>query len=182
MKWLRVTKTLSAIQVYNLVDNNITKASIRYHPAQQSIRFYCSELQRVFFVDTHHYRNNIFGIKNEYGFLEAKIQLTNEAGTQESGVIEYKNQRIEFTFFHNNRMSELVIYREDGIKPLEMCTIEIDEKPGETALFINKSSQGLYASLIWGLYWHCTIRREVKSFEIPVKQLTIPVQPVAMSE
>ncbi len=156
MKWIRTTKSLTAVQAYNLVEGKITRETLRYHPVQQSARLNCNGEQRVFFIDLRGVRSNQFTIRNEYGFQEASIQVENNDPNKESGIILYEQHKIEFSFFHNRPVSELVIYDLGGIKPMATCSLHMDLDANEAPLFINKSFRGLYASLIWGLYW-CTI-------------------------
>lgn len=153
MKWIRITQSLTAVQAYNLVEGRITRETLRYHPLQQSARLNCNGEQRVFFIDLHGLRNNQFTIRNEYGFHEASIQVENGDPNKESGIILYKQHKIEFSFFHNQPVSELVIYDLGGIKPMAACSLHMELEENKAPLFINKSFRGLYASLIWSLYW-----------------------------
>ncbi len=153
MKWIRITKSLTAVQAYNLVEGKVIRETLRYHPVQQSARLNCNGEQRVFFIDLRGARSNQFTIRNEYGFHEASIQVENGDPNKESGVILYEQHRIEFSFFHNKPVSELVIYDLGGLKPMAACSLHMDLEGNEAPLFINKSFRGLYASLIWSLYW-----------------------------
>jgi hypothetical protein len=153
MKWIRFTKSQSAVQAYNLVEGKLTLETLRYHPVQRSVRLNCGGQQRVFFIEPQGFRNSQFTIKNEYGFYEGRIHIDSTGANQESGVLEYEQQKIQFTFSHNKAVSELVIYKQDGIKPMAVCGLQMDLDENDTPLFINKSFGGLYASLIWSLYW-----------------------------
>lgn len=153
MKWIRLTKPAAEVQAYNLVQSKIIKETLRYHPQQQSARLNCNGQQRLFFIEPQGLRNTQFVIKNEYGFYEAKIGVGYTSPKEESGVIEYEQQKIQFTFFHDKLVSELVIYKQDGLKPIAVCDLQMSMDEKEIPLFVNKSVQGLYASLTWSLYW-----------------------------
>lgn len=154
MNWIRLTKNDSAVQVYNLLEGKITREVLRYHPLQQSARLNCNGLQRVFFVEPQGFRNTQFTIKNEYGFYEGKISISDITTTEEAGWIEYEQHKIQFTFFHNSAASELVIYKSDGLRPLAVCGLATDADEKTAPLFINKSFHALYAGLVWSFYWY----------------------------
>jgi len=160
MKWIRLTKSYSAVQVYNLVESKTIKGIMRYHPVQQSVRLSCNGSQRVFFIEMHGFRNSQFSIKNEYGFCEGKIHIDNAGHNEETGLIEYRQQKIQFTFFHNRPVSELVVYGQDGIKPAAVCGLQLEPEEQGHPIYINKSFRGLYAGLIWGLHW-CLVSKTV---------------------
>ena len=153
MKWIRLTKSYTAVQVYNLVEGKLTLETLRYHPVQQSVRLNCGGQQRVFFIEPHGFRNSQFTIKNEYGFYEGKIHVDSNGNNEEAGSIEHEAHKIQFTFSHNKAVSELALYKQDGLKPIAVCSLQMEADEKEMPLFINKSFSGLYASLIWSLYW-----------------------------
>ena len=153
MKWIRLTKSHSPVQAYNLVEGKFILETLRYHPVQQSVRLNCNGQQRVFFIEPQGFRNSQFTVKNEYGFYEGKIHVDSNGKNEESAIIEYEENKIQFTFFRNKPVAELVIYKQDGIKPMAVCSLQMDLDENDTPLFINKSFGGLYASLIWSLYW-----------------------------
>jgi hypothetical protein len=173
MKWIRLTKPVAAVQVYNLVQSKIIKETLRYHPQQQSARLNCNGQQRLFFIEPQGFRTTHFVIKNEYGFHEAGIHIGYTSLKEESGIIEYEQQKIQFTFFHDKLVSELVIYKQDGLKPIAVCELQLDMDEKEIPLFTNKSFHGLYASLIWSLYWWLITDRDRVATEIFSKAVPV---------
>lgn len=99
MKWIRITKSLTAVQVYNLVEGKTTREILRCHAVQQSVRLNCNGEQRVFFIDLRGMRSSQFTIRNEYGFHEASIQVDNGDPVKKSGVIAYDQHKIDLVSF-----------------------------------------------------------------------------------
>jgi hypothetical protein len=175
MKWIQLTKSYSAVQAYNLVEGKFILETLRYHPVQQSARLNCNGEQRVFFIEPQGFRNSQFTIKNEYGFSEGRIHIDSTGANQESGVLEYEQQKIQFTFSHNKAVSELVIYKQDGIKPMAVCGLQMDLDENEQPMFINKSLRGLYASLAWSLYWRLITAAKTMVADDYLKAVLSPV-------
>ncbi len=151
MNWNRISNNNSEVQVYSLEEENGISETLRYYPLQESIRLNCNGEQRVFFVELHGFRNNEYRIKNEYGFYEGKIHIEIQSIHKESGYLESKGNKIQFSFSQDNSGSEIIINRPASPLPLAICDVSIALSPSNETT--SKSNFPLYASLIWGLYW-----------------------------
>jgi hypothetical protein len=148
MKWTLISHPASALLVFNLMEGNIVKEVLRYHPLQQSARISCQGGQRLFFIEG---RGNHFIYKNEYGFDIGKLSF--EHLHHEGGTIEIEEKKFHYGPATGNS-AELVIHEHDRLQPFVSCDFFQTTGKRESLLRTSRQTLHEYAGLLLGLCWY----------------------------
>lgn len=149
MKWIVLNQTSPVVHLFNLVDHNTVKETLRYNIVQQSVRLTSNQRQRVYFIEHAGFRHSQYVFKNEYGFESGRIYTESTSGS--NGFLDSGKGKSQYTF-KQKPSPELVLYEEDGIKPRLICALQ----PAINNMEVGNTFGPEQASLLWGLYWYLT--------------------------
>jgi hypothetical protein len=113
MKWEPVSTNDSTTE-YELTDAGEVKAKLRYNASQHSIRIYCNDVKRLFFIE-------------HTGFLKSKTIFTNEYGVEVGKLhnntsVEYNGNKYNYYFSSTN---QLVAFNKKASHSLAECELKL---------------------------------------------------------
>jgi hypothetical protein len=149
MKWVIANNKKSLLQEYHLIEQDKTKAIVKYNPTQRSARITIGDKHRLFFIESTGSLTGKYIFKNEYG-IEVGMMSNNRWGKEGAITIESK----KYTYkIQNSPLAELTIYDENN-KPLASCGLSTGINGASLSLSShnNAGSNYLLLGLCWFLY------------------------------
>ena len=159
MKWVLVKHPYTAVQKFQLEDNNVVKAVLKFNQNQQSARINTGKEQKLFFLERSGIWNNKIIFKSGYGIERGKLSFDKNF---HAGTVELEHKKFQFTI-QDSPKPVLVIYEHHHSTPLVTCQLESD---GENLYDVVPEERDLeqeYASLLLGLCWVLNAATEKES-------------------
>jgi len=116
MKWTLISNAPTGIKEFQLVQDGLVLAIMKYSPEQQSIRITFEDQHLVFFLEDTGYANRIL-FKNVYGVDLGKFTRRNHAGR-----IEINNEIYDYNMVEGNQ-PKLIVHQHNKQEPLAVCQI-----------------------------------------------------------
>lgn len=151
MKWVMTNNKKALLQEYQLLEQDSTKAIVKYNPVQRSARISVGDKHRLFFIESAGSLTGKYSFKNEYG-LEVGMMANDKLGGDGSVTIESK----KFIYkIQNNPVAELTIYDGNTNKVLARCGLATGINGTSLSLSQQNNNAGsnyLLLGLCWFLF------------------------------
>ena len=118
MKWTLISNAPTGIKEFQLVQDGLVLAVMKYSPEQQSIRITFEGHHLVFFLEDTGYANRIL-FKNVYGVDLGKFTIHNRNRT---GRLEINNEIYDYNMVDGN-LPKLIVHQHNKQEPLAVCQI-----------------------------------------------------------
>ncbi|OQP58198.1 hypothetical protein A3860_07690 [Niastella vici] len=116
MKWNLISNAPTGIKEFQLVQDGLVLAIMKYSPEQQSIRITFDDQHLVFFLEDTGYANRIL-FKNVYGVDLGKFTHRNH-----SGRLEINNEVYDYNLVAGPN-PKLIVHQHNKQEPLAVCQI-----------------------------------------------------------
>jgi hypothetical protein len=120
MKWEVVSSNANQ-ELYELWHNEKKLLTLDYHPFTSSARINYPAERRVFLIRKEGFLRNKTVLRNEYGVRIG--QLGYDKGSSQSGTLELNDEKFNYRF-HNNSLSELIVYKNSPDIPFVTCVLK----------------------------------------------------------
>ena len=148
MKWVLTNNKKALLQEYHLLDEENTKAIVKYNPVHRSARISIGDKHRLFFIESAGSLTGKYIFKNEYG-LEVGMMSNDRWGKEGSITIESKKYIYKI---QNNPLAELTIY--DGVTHQALVSCGISTGINGTSLSLSQQTNNADSNyLLLGLCW-----------------------------
>lgn len=148
MKWVITNNKKALLQEYHLLEQENTKAIVKYNPAQRSARISVDDKHRLFFIESAGSLTGRYTLKNEYG-LEVGSMGNDKWGKE--GYIIIEEKKFIYTI-QNNPLAELTIY--DSITNKALASCGLTTGINGTSLSLSQQTNNADSNyLLLGLCW-----------------------------
>ncbi|WP_205509660.1 hypothetical protein [Longitalea arenae] len=134
MKWILISNESTGIKEFQLIQNNLVLAVMKYNPQHHSIRITYEGGHLVFFMETMGYANRI-AFKNVYGIDLGKFSHYRN----NTGRLEINKKVFDYQIVDKNQ-PKLIIHQHNQHEPLAVCQLPADS--------VRESSYYAYAGLV----------------------------------
>ena len=136
------------MQEYHLLDNDSTRATLKYNTHQQVARIRSEDNYGIFFIERTGGFINKTIFKNEYGQEIGKLSF--DKRHSHAGPIELDGKKFHYSF-QNNPFAELLIYQKDNSHPL--ISSRLKNADDQSSVVFTSVSNEEYACLLLSMCW-----------------------------
>ena len=149
MEWIAVRNLSPGMMEYHLMEEDFSRAILKYNVHQQAVRLNTENNHAVFFLEKAGTFSSRTIIKNEYGLMIGRLSVDRWAAHPES--IEVEGKKYYYTF-QNDPFAELILYKSKTVAPVARCGIKTGA--GNTPIIFNKNNHEEFIPVLLGMCWY----------------------------